>query len=120
MLVDIITSKFFYIGFLCFSIFGLILADYKYKIVLFDAKSKKPALKSIGIVMGLLLLFDVLGIINKIFSTNQIYVVGLNFFSKDLPVEELLFLFLLCYFCLMLYVIIKNYFLKGMVDKNDV
>lgn len=106
MLVSIVLTKYFYIMFLCLSVLGLFLADYHYKIAFY--KNREATAKTIGIVMALLLLFDVLGIINNIFSTNQSYVTGLHIVSKDLPVEEFIFLFLLCYFCLITYLLINN------------
>ena len=106
MLVSIVLSKYFYIMFLCLSVLGLFWADYHYKIAFY--KNREAAAKTIGIVMALLLVFDVLGIINNIFSTNQSYVTGLYIISKDLPVEEFIFLFLLCYFCLITYLLINN------------
>ena len=106
MLMSIIFGKYFYIIFLCFSVLGLLLADYRYKIAFY--KNREATVKTVGIVMILLLLFDVLGIINNIFTTNQRYVIGLYVVSKNLPVEEFIFLFLLCYFCLIVYLILNN------------
>jgi lycopene cyclase domain-containing protein len=106
MLVSIVMSKYFYILFLCLSVLGLFWADYHYKIAFY--KNRDATIKTIGIVMILLLLFDVLGIINNVFTTNQRYVTGLYIISKNLPVEEFIFLFLLCYFCLVLYLLINN------------
>ena len=106
MLMSIIIGKLFYVIFLCFSVSGLFLADYRYKIAFY--KNRKATVKTIGIVMVLLLLFDILGIINNIFTTNQKYVTGLYIISKNLPIEELIFLFLLCYFCLIVYLILNN------------
>ncbi len=108
MLSQLIFSKYLYISVLIFSVLGLLLADYRYKAAFFDINKRVGTIKSIGIVMSLLLLFDVLGIINNIFSTNQRYVSGVYLFSPDLPLEEFIFLFLLCYFCLILYIFLKN------------
>ena len=108
MLSQLIFSNYLYISVLIFSVLGLLLADYRYKTAFFDIDKRVGTIKSIGIVMSLLLLFDVLGIINNIFSTNQRYVSGVYLFSPDLPLEEFIFLFLLCYFCLILYIFLKN------------
>ena len=107
MLTSIFINKFFYLTFLSLSVLGLLLADWKYKIAFFDSSKKKATFKAIGFVMALLLLFDVLGIVNNIFTTNQSYVTGIHLISENLPLEEFLFLFLLCYFCIILYVPIK-------------
>jgi lycopene cyclase domain-containing protein len=42
-------------------------------------------------------------VVNKIFSTNPKYVVGIYLVSPNLPIEEILFLFLLCYSTLIIY-----------------
>ena len=62
---------------------------------------------SIAIVMTLLLVADIIGINWNIFSTNSRYVAGVFVGSENLPIEEFLFLFLLCYFILNLYTYIK-------------
>ncbi len=108
MLTRIIMNNFFYIGFLSFSVLGLLLADWKYSIAFFSDSRRLATAKAIGIVMALLLLFDILGVVNNIFTTNQSYVTGLYVVSRNLPVEEFIFLFLLCYFCLILYLSIKD------------
>jgi len=118
MLTKIITNNFFYIGFLIFSVSGLLLADWKYSIALFSDNRRLATLKATGIVMGLLLLFDVIGVVNNIFSTNQSFVSGLHVLSVNLPIEEFIFLFLLCYFCLLLYITIKSKL--NLKDRKDV
>lgn len=101
MIQAIIYSHFFYISILIFSIVGLLLADYKYGLAFWH--DWKASAKSIGSAMTLLLLFDIAGIYQNIFTTNQKYVIGLYFVTPNLPVEEFLFLFLLCYITLLLY-----------------
>lgn len=77
------------------------MADWQYKLAFwYDWRSSA---KSIGFVIALLLLFDIAGIQQQIFSTNQSYVVGIYIMTPNLPIEELLFLFLLCYVTLILY-----------------
>ncbi|MEI6581590.1 MAG: lycopene cyclase domain-containing protein [bacterium] len=90
--------KYSYIVILIFSILGMFLTDKKYRLVFF--KNHRAAVRSIAIVMGLLILVDIIGINWLIFSTNSAYVVGLYIGSEGLPIEEFLFLFLLCYFIL--------------------
>lgn len=114
MIEFIVFNHYFYITLLLFSISGLLLADFRYKIALFA--NSASAIKTIGIAMGLLLLFDVLGIINHIFYTNSTYVTGIYIINRNMPIEELFFLFLLCYFSLFIYIIIKN---KLRVDGNQ-
>ncbi len=90
--------KYTYLAILIFSIFGMFLADKKYRLVFF--KNHRAAVWSIGIVMSLLIAIDIIGINWLIFSTNPAYVVGLYIGSENLPIEEFFFLFLLCYFVL--------------------
>jgi len=53
--------------------------------------------------MAILLFTDVIGINWGIFATNQHYVSGLFLGSPNLPIEEIFFLFLLCYAVLIIY-----------------
>jgi len=103
---EIIHTHFFYFCLLVFSITGLTLADWRYKLAFWN----KPlaSVQTIGSVWLLLLLFDIGGIRNQIFSTNQSYVIGLHIVSPNLPIEEFLFLFLLCYATLLIYQLLKN------------
>lgn len=101
MIHAILYSQYFYISILLFSLCGICLADWQYKLAFwYDWRSSA---KSIGFVIALLLLFDIAGIQQQIFSTNQSYVVGIYIMTPNLPIEELLFLFLLCYVTLILY-----------------
>ncbi len=119
MIHEIIYSHYFYISILLFSIAGMVLADWKYRLAFWH--DWKASTKSIGLVMTLLLLFDITGIYQNIFSTNQKYVVGLYFGTPDLPVEEFLFLFLLCYVTLILYRVLKmRFFVKLNDDEGGI
>lgn len=104
MLAQLVHTHYFYICILVFSIAGLVLADWRYKLAFWH--DKVASTKAIGFTMLLLLIFDIAGVVNNIFYTNQDYVVRLNVFSPNLPVEEILFLFMLCYVTLILYRII--------------
>lgn len=80
---------------------GLLLADYKFKLVFY--KNRLAATKTIAILIVLLLSADIVGVGLGIFYTNQSYVTGLYIFSKNVPIEELFFLFLLSYVALAIY-----------------
>lgn len=108
----IVLTHYFYFFLLLFSIFGLLILDYRYKLAFW--RSLKPSIYTISCSLALFLLFDVLGIVNKIFATNQKYVIGIYAVSKNLPLEEFLFLFLLSYLTLLLYIILA----KKIGDKN--
>lgn len=99
--MNIIYSHWFYLIVLLAGIGGLVLADFRFKLVFFYRTM--AAIKTIGILMILLLVADVVGIKLGIFFTNQSYVSGWYLVSRNLPVEELVFLFLLGYVTLMVY-----------------
>jgi len=99
-------SQYFYICMLILSIAGLTLADFRYKLVFWYDKLASG--KAIVVTMLILLLFDIAGVLNHIFSTNQEYVIGIYVVTKDLPIEEFLFLFLLSYVTLLIYQSIKR------------
>lgn len=101
--------KYTYLTILIFSIVGMTLLDYKYKLSFF--KYPSAAFKSTLIVMSLLLFADIVGINWKIFSTNTRYVSGLFIGSENLPIEEFFFLFMLCYFTLNIYQLFKRKYL---------
>ena len=105
MNLDFVYSNFFYIVILLFSITGMVLADWRYKLAFFlDAKASGLA---IGLSGLLLLCFDVAGIVIGIFTTNQTYVSGWYFVTPNLPLEEFIFLFLLGYVTLMVYQLVS-------------
>lgn len=58
---------------------------------------------TLGVLLGFFLLWDICGIILGIFRTNPTYTVGLNIFTPNLPLEEVLFLILLSYVTLLTY-----------------
>lgn len=101
MIRQLVHMYFFYISILIFSIVGLLLADWRYKLAFWS--NKIASIKAIGFTMLLLYIFDIAGVVNKIFSTNPKYVVGIYLVSPNLPIEEILFLFLLCYSTLIIY-----------------
>lgn len=102
--------NYIYLTILFFSIFGLFIIDRKFKLLFYD--NPKPAAKSIIIMMAILLFTDVIGINWHIFSTNPRFVVGLFLGSPNLPIEEILFLFLLCYSVLLIYILIDRHMEK--------
>lgn len=101
MIRGLVYTHYFYLGILLFSIAGLLLADWRYHLALWC--DWRASLISISIVMVLLLAGDIAGIKLGIFSTNQDFVSGIHLLSPNLPVEELFFLFLLCYVTLIVF-----------------
>jgi lycopene cyclase domain-containing protein len=68
----------------------------------------KAAARAIAIMMAILLFVDVIGINWSIFATNGRYVSGIFLGNPNLPIEEVFFLFLLCYFVLVLNTYLKK------------
>ena len=100
--------KYTYLTILIFSIVGMTLLDYRYKLTFF--KHARAATESTLVVMAVLLVTDIIGVNWKIFYTNPKYVCGLFIGSENIPIEELFFLFLLSYFILNLNQLLKRYF----------
>ncbi len=103
--MNIVSRHWFYLVFLLVGVCGLFFADAKYKLVFFY--HAKAAIKTILILITILLLADIAGIKLDIFFTNQRYVTGLHIISPNLPIEELVFLFLLSYVTLIVYRLIS-------------
>ena len=98
--------KYTYLAILFFSISGMIIIDWRYKLVFYDMP--KAATRAIAIMMSILLFVDVVGINWNVFATNTIYVSGIFLGNPNLPIEEIFFLFLLCYFVLVLNTYLKK------------
>ncbi len=76
----------------------LVLVSLLAVVLFFDRKDFKESMKIVGISVMFCLVWDVAGINLGIFHTNQEWVSGLHLISRDLPVEEVLFLTFLSYF----------------------
>ena len=100
-MTTILSWPYTYLLILVLSLSGLGLADWRYKLVVFD--NSKAALASIALLTGFFLCWDVVGLWLEIFSTNQAYVSGLYIVTPNLPIEEILFLVLLNYVTLICY-----------------
>lgn len=77
------------------SLCGLAYGDWAKKLVIF--RNPKVSLQIIALGMSFFLLWDSIGILLQVFATNQKYVTGLHLITPDLPIEEFMFLALLCY-----------------------
>lgn len=103
----LLLTPWFYALVLLFSLLGLTIADWRWRLVVFghddneDRVRRRAALTTLVIMVGAFLLWDVLGIGLGIFSTNPRYVIGLTIVSRNLPIEEIGFLILLNYFTLL-------------------
>lgn len=97
----ILSWNYTYVFILLFSLVGLGLADWRWRLVLFD--SPKAAMITIALLVAFFLAWDITGLWLDIFSTNQAYVSGFYIGTPNLPIEEVLFLTLLNYVVLICY-----------------
>lgn len=97
--MDLLYSPYAYSLILLVSLFGLWLCDRRWHLVAYQPSSgaKHATITTLLIGVSFFLVWDIAGIILGIFSTNPRYVLGLNFFTPNLPIEEVLFLTLLIY-----------------------
>lgn len=89
-----------YLLFIIIVMLCLFLVDYRYKLVYFS--QKKQAVRSVFVAVCLFIVWDLLGIILRIFyigSSNHL--LGLRI--GQFPLEELFFLTLLCYQSLLVF-----------------
>lgn len=94
--------RWLYLGFLVISILSMLLIDRRWSLVFFCNKAKAALTLTISVLV--FIVWDVVGILAGVFfSGNSAYMSGL-YFAPDFPVEELLFLFFLCYFTLIVYI----------------
>jgi lycopene cyclase domain-containing protein len=92
--------SFAYLGMLLFSLIGLTLIDYKFKLAFFG-KAKRAAL-AMSIPFALFVIWDLAGIAAGIFFRGHAeHLLGVNLFP-EFPIEELFFLAVLCYTTLLL------------------
>ena len=90
-----------YLGLLLVGLAGMTTIDYRHKLALF-LDAKRAAL-SIGVCVAFFLVWDIAGIgLGVFFEGQNNLLIGLDL-APNLPVEELLFLTLLCYTALVFY-----------------
>lgn len=92
-------SHWAYMLILCISLTGLVLTDIRWRLVAFGANParKKATAMTLLITTGFFVAWDIAGILLGIFYTNTRYTLGINLFTPNLPIEEILFLILLVY-----------------------
>ena len=90
-----------YLGFLLFSIAGMAILDARFKLFWFARPGRAAVVHAAGFVS--LLAWDFVGIGTGVFHRGDSpYMTGLNL-APHLPVEELFFLFFLCWLTMNLY-----------------
>ncbi len=97
-------QQYYYLFSLIFSISGMLIVDRKYK--LFFWHSKAAAFKTIIAVISLFIIWDIIGILLGIFfHGGSIYTLPIRLLP-EFPIEEIFFLLLLNYTCLILYLLL--------------
>lgn len=93
--------SFIYLGAILFSIFGMLVLDYRFRLAFFVY----PWRAALSILIGLVifLVWDILGIHLGIFFDGGSPLTTGFMVAPDLPIEEFFFLFFLCYFTLIIY-----------------
>lgn len=86
--------QYYYLIALITSISGLLYADRRYKLMWHHNARQATVCLVVGVIF--FLVWDVVGIALGVFATNQAWVSGWHVVTPDLPVEEFLFLTLLC------------------------
>ncbi len=96
------------------SLTGLALADRRWKLVAWSQPpaSRQATLATLGCLIGFFLLWDIAGILLGIFYTNPRYTLGINLVTQNLPIEEVFFLGLLIYSCLMIDAGVRRWFAR--------
>ena len=93
--------SYLYLGLLLFSLFGMAVLDWKYRLAFFYS-AKRTAL-TLGASVAVFAVWDVIGIMLGIFFSGQsAYMTGW-YLGPEFPIEELFFLWLLTYFTLIVY-----------------
>ena len=84
-----------YLGLLTFSLVGMALFDYKWKLAFWAAPARAALTMAIGILV--FLIWDIAGIVAGIFFVGNPYLLSGVYLGPELPLEEIFFLALLCY-----------------------
>lgn len=97
--MDLFRSHWMYALILCVSLTGLVLIDRRWALVAFGKTParKKATFMTLLITTGFFIIWDIAGILLGIFYTNTLYTLGINIFTPNLPIEEIIFLILLVY-----------------------
>lgn len=84
-----------YLGLLTFSLVGMALFDYKWKLAFWASPLRATLTMLVGILV--FLIWDIAGIVSGIFFVGNPAVLSGIYLGPELPLEEIFFLALLCY-----------------------
>lgn len=104
-------TSYYYLIALLFSISGLAVLDWRYRVALFD--QPRRTLATIGIGVAFFLLWDLAGVTLGIFFRGDApYMTGM-LVGPEIPLEEVFFLILLCYQTLILWLAFQRRLLRS-------
>lgn len=90
-----------YLAALIFSLSGMVILDKRYHLAFFH--NWRRTTTTLGIGLGVFIVWDILGIgLGIFFSGQSPYMSGL-YLGPEFPIEEVFFLAFLCYFTLIMY-----------------
>ena len=98
--------QFAYIAVLLISIFGMVMIDRRYRLAFFVNAGR--TVRVLAAAVGIFIVWDLAGIAFGIFRKGESDLALDIELLPELPVEELLFLFLLCYLSLLAYLAAKR------------
>lgn len=93
--------SFLYLGLLAFSLAGLAMIDWRFKLAFFHQPLR--AAITVAACTGLFLIWDATGIALGIFFTGQSDQITGLMIAPEMPIEEPVFLVLLCYTTLIIF-----------------
>ena len=92
---------FIYLGTIVFSTCGMLLLDWRHRLAFFNNWQRAAIAVAVGMLV--FILWDAFGIgFGVFFDGNSPFTTGLML-APEFPVEEIFFLFFLCYFSLIVY-----------------
>lgn len=97
---------FSYMLFLLISIIGMIVIDHKYKLAFFNSPKRTFITLLIGVMC--FSIWDAAGIETGVFFIGKSEFLSGIILAPEYPIEELIFLFFLCYFTLIMYLILER------------
>lgn len=114
-------SHWMYALILCVSLTGLVIIDRRWALVAFgkNPARRKATAMTLLITTGFFMVWDIAGILLGIFYTNTRFTLGINLFTPNLPIEEILFLILLTYSILIINASFKRHEMSKSVNNKN-
>lgn len=110
--------SFLYLASLCFSLFGMVMLDRRFRLFFFDNPKRAATVLLSGVAF--FLLWDISGIALGIFFRGETPFMTGALIGPELPLEELFFLVLLCYLTMNIYCGLRKFLDKRREGHDDV